>query len=120
MCLNKVDLKPKTNRKTGYKVVDKKHNRLYPPCCGIVPYKVGRWMTDTKCGRIWAGIGRYPTGYHIFLSLAGARAWTTPNGCVVKVKFEDVVATGTQDIWGYRTYRVIVARKLLIPKKELI
>lgn len=124
MCLSTVDPKPKTNRKTGYKVVDRSGGGLYPPCQGTGPYEVGGWITDpNKDVEIGFGPIRYPTGYHIFLSLAGAKAWTMSTGSyIVKVKFDDVVATGTQKIYGrgYRPYRVIVARKLFIPKKEFI
>jgi len=115
MCLAKVDPEPKTNRKSGYKVVRIVSNRICPEYgySTVGYYEVGKWVED-PADFIRNG---YRTGFHIFLSLRGAISWKGTGTCleIRKVKFDDVVATGMQRD-RYKEYRCVVARKICIGK----
>jgi len=111
MCLAKVDPEPKTNRKSGYKVVVLCDGGKIEPQYGVGHYVINEWMED-PADLIRNG---YRTGFHIFLSLRGAISWkgTTYYLEIRKVRFDDVVATGMQRD-RYKEYRCVVARKICI------
>lgn len=68
---------------------------------------VGVWLKSRNDGS-----EEYPLGFHIFQTRREARYWNRhcPNK-VVKVKFRDVLAEGTQLVG---TVRIIVAKEMMI------
>lgn len=118
MCLAKVDPEPKTNRKSGYKVVIRCSGGEIRPeyrFDDVCRYDVGKWMEDPVDFRIPWSDGDYQTGFHIFLSLKGAIRWGVylTGKEIRKVRFDDVVATGIQNL-DRKEYRCVVARKICI------
>lgn len=123
MCLSTVDKDPKYRGKIGYKVVRDLDNGLVSEFShGIqrTNYPIGVWVTDQANYYINEPTVKYPTGFHIFSSLGMARAWS--QGLmrrIVRVEFQDVVATGHQR-FGFtagrcrHTARVIVARRIKV------
>ena len=120
MCLSKVDKVTKEGNGVGYKVfANDGWGHIYPRCQGHNRYQYHRWYEDDNTNDcIYSPnqfMGRYPSGYHIFPAFEDAKGGCFFRPSIRKVKYEKVVASGTQN----RT-PVIVARRIYIyPKKEL-
>ncbi len=110
MCLERVDTKPKRKQGIGYKVVKKKNGKYYswdyPQTAGKVEYPLNEWITDTNTGVIGRAFS-YPAGFHVALSLAKCestlREFNSRNSyllALIKVKFKNVVATGSDGNYG--------------------
>ena len=121
MCLEKVDKITKKGTGIGYKVFARDGvGGIKPTDSEITRYKLNRWYKDKRTLPIKTRGNHYPTGYHIFVNKEDALILNNEIRTARRVKYSDVVASGTQDTtksWGTR---VIVARKMYIyPKKEL-
>ena len=121
MCLDKLDKKTEKGTGVGWKVfgIDNSQD-LIPIYLNRGHLKYNTWHEDKARGKIEAGYPRfsYPKGYHIFLKEGDTSSWgRTQPFCnypqVRKVEYENVVASGSQD-----GFPVVVARKMLIHKKE--
>lgn len=121
MCLDTV-YKELTKKRTGYKVMVNGKGYVKPIFYGADLPK-GKWSKDTRTDPISGSPIlspskrlEYPAGYHIYLSLRGARKFLDcPDSreTIIKVEFRDVVATGEQMSYG----DVAVAREIYIPKR---
>lgn len=119
MCLERLDSETKVGDGVGYKVFkrrsDGKLQGEFNYC--IQPYPVSKWIKDAKTGVLnWTFHPSYPTGFHVFTRLDDAMFWAYRRGEFVrKVKFSDVVASGTQSIGsGDGDAPIVVARKMYI------
>lgn len=115
MCLDTIDEKTKKGSGVGYKrfgIDDSYHLRF--------PYQGGRpkletWIGDKNSWDIIAcDSNKYRTGFHIYRYLLEAKSKRLPAEKILKVKFKDVSASGTQG-----RQRIIVARKIYIMKGEV-
>lgn len=138
MCLQKIDkiYNPASPQQgIGYKVVQNIHsNFMHSKLKVFFKKKMGiKYMGDTRVSNLFhkskwnkdkaEGViisntgyhncpkGVYPTGYHIFATLVGAKKWIgICKDIIVKVEYKDVVAIGKQN----GTSKVIVARQFRI------
>lgn len=120
MCLNTVSYKKIPNWKIGYKVYKKMDGKLITPCRNI-KHSLKKTYIDKNNYHLVSANGRsYLTGYHIFRKLKDAQFYCDEiNEIVVKIRFSDIVAHGTQKFmrWYRRRRRklfVIVARKITL------
>uniref|UniRef100_A0A6M3JGS3 Uncharacterized protein n=1 Tax=viral metagenome TaxID=1070528 RepID=A0A6M3JGS3_9ZZZZ len=125
MCLSELsyNLKEEFRGKTfGWKVFEKGPitKKLFPQIEGLQKVlQLNRWLDelDFRSNKQHKKLSTnntnhpYPTGWHIFLTRKGARAWSRDcNGNVIrKVEFKEPVAYGFQ-----YEYPIVVAKKILI------
>ena len=113
MCLDKVDKKLKIpENKIGYKVMLHYKGGIFRPLFYVGRnMDIGKIYNDRKRKPIFIDDTNYPTGYHIYRNLCEAKR--TRIGyeyeTVVKVKFDNVVASGTE-----HGNSVIVARRMTL------
>ena len=113
MCLDTVDKEIKKTKGFGWKVFDKENGELCASIQNSGPYPIGKWIEDEREGTLC--FGTYPTGFHIWVTEAGATPWYHPPwNTLRKVEFADVVATGRQGYTRRASHVVIVARKIKI------
>ena len=77
MCLDTLDVGINKGTGVGYKVfsVGESYHLYFPYYGGRI--KTDFWYKDKAKGQIGSNLSIrcYPTGYHIFLTLEGAKAW---------------------------------------------
>ena len=110
MCLQIVDEKIKGGTGVGYKVfrTDERYHLSFENFGGRIKYN--EWYQD-KANLMIGSIQRYPTGYHIFTTLGGAKGWASQCEAIRRVDYKNVVASGTQG-----GYPIVVAREMYIHK----
>lgn len=74
---------------------------------------VGKWLKAKRVQRKITDTQSYRTGFHVFISRAGARAWVHGSYPVVKVKVRNVTYEGLQG-----GNKVMVAQEMLVPRQK--
>lgn len=77
--------------------------------------RTGKWLkAKSTVIRISSVFGdSYKSGFHVFMSKAGARAWkSSSSGCIVKVKVRNVTVIGRQ-----LGHEVMIAQEMLVPRQ---
>lgn len=116
MCLTKIaKFKP---RYVGYKVFLKNGDEYRPTIIESPVCKMGRWYSDKEDRLLKTEYDEtcireiYPTGFHVFETLDGAKIWlNTTSEVIVKVRYKKVVAKGYQG-----RFKVVVAKKIFLEK----
>lgn len=135
MCLEYIgDFKIKTN--IGYKVFIEKGNngKLYGDYRNRGDIRpINRWLNEYDFrDHKWVAVIKtcndrsYNVGWHIFLTKKDAKQWASGSNkpgkvkCSIrKVKFKDIVAIGYQRTCGFDSFKVVVAKQMLIlPEKK--
>ena len=114
MCLDTVDKEIKVKEGIGWKCFRKDGGHLYSLCFSTGSMPRRRWITDKRTEPIHGLDSDYPAGFHVHLNKNDAAIWR--GGCddyvVIPVKFQDAVATGTQNKGDKAS--TIVAREIRI------
>lgn len=115
MCLSKVDEVPSVKSGIGYKIVHQREDGSYHygcirSCGGKFPSDeiaapLNQWVRDPRRRSepitINYPFAKYTPGFHIFPTTKALRMFNACNGWydqpVLRVKFRNVVATGTQE-----------------------
>ncbi len=118
MCLATLHKKPPTTG-IGYKVIahpgysywGKNYPHIRPKMGLMVEDESNEWLLADNSAE-------YRTGFHVFMTLEGARAYTCGQS-IWKVKYDKVTAAGLQLVALMDHYEeAVVARKLTFIKKE--
>lgn len=106
MCLDIVDSKPKKTSGLGYKLLryESTTREMYTGYMSGLPQlvKIGVPVIDTSRVRLDTTKGSYLAGFHIFPAKKDVRmfqdayGWESFEIAIVRVKYSNVVATGTQ------------------------
>ena len=118
MCLDVVDKEPIVKEGIGWKVFEKRNDKICNWYWGASYYKfeIEKWNKDSKTDRLEDSDGfSYLTGFHLLKTRESARILKYrlldeySTYIIKKVKFRNVTATGTSE--GLKS---IVAREILI------
>lgn len=116
MCLDKI-MGDKQKKKwlatnEGYKTFRVRDGELYSADRDRSKKRsIQRWLKASK-GKIGVGEVCYESGFHIFLTMAGAKIWLVPGEVIRKVRFKDVTAYGSQLIGS--AVPIVVAKQIYI------
>ena len=102
MCLHSLDKKPKKH-KHGYKVFKPDGEYYQTTIMGLHRYyKIGNTY-DAKGITAELNETDYPLGFHYYLRLKDAKAVLRPGRVVIRVKGQNIFATGLQEDWADNT-----------------
>ena len=105
---------PLKDRRIGYKVYKKILNLYHSEFKRTSPLNLGNTVIDDNEYPIQTPCGEYKSGFHIFTTLEDAKYWAYVGRLmIVKVKYTNIVVTGTQ-LYGATPLQVDVARKLTL------